>query len=119
VLNLVSRTRTLSVMNMSHTVKSALDSKLRLPMRSTVLSLVSMLMGCSVPPPVIVEKPVIVDREVRVSMPPDLIQPCIGRPEDLSAVSATNGVLLVNRREWMEYAACLESKLDRVRELQP
>lgn len=119
MLNLVSRACTLSVMITSQPVNSALDSRKHKPaIRSTFLACVSIVMGCSVPPPVVVEKAVIVERQIRVPLPPDLIEPCVGQPEK-TLEAPTNGDLLVNRRQWIEYASCLDSKLHQVRSVQP
>jgi hypothetical protein len=73
-----------------------------------------MLTGCSAVPPIIVEKPVEIIKEVHIPVPRDLLQGCIGKPDEL-AIGSKNGDLLTNRRQWIEYASCLESKLDSVR----
>lgn len=97
----------------------AIPMRKHTPAISSVFLACSSIMGCKVPPPVIVEKPIIIERQVPRDLPPDIVQPCAGRPPDFAAgAPTTNGELLVNRRAWIEYSACLESKLQRVREIQ-
>ena len=78
---------------------------------------VLMLTGCS-SVPVVVEKPVIVEKAVTVTIPADLLARCGGKPPSLDA-TATNGDLLMSWHGQRSYIDCLESRLQRIREIQP
>lgn len=83
------------------------------------LSLVVILAGCGGQRvPTVIEKPVLVERERPVALPADLVSDCLGKPPALET-GATNGDLLMSWQGWQTFAACLESRLNRIRELQP
>lgn len=78
------------------------------------------LTGCDHAPPVIT-KPVAVrvEKEVLVSLPPDILASCPNKPPPL-ATSASNGDLLWGYLGYSNsYTPCLEEKLESIRRLQP
>lgn len=77
-----------------------------------------LLAGCASSVPTVIEKPVVIERERTIALPPDLLSDCLGAPPALEA-GATNGDLLMSWQGWQSFAACLQSRLERIRELQP
>lgn len=88
---------------------------------SCAIALGSIASACVSTSPPIVSKPipVIVERDVYVSLPPDLLQACSGRPPALSEGLLNGDLLWIAIGLERSYVPCLEGKLESIRRLQP
>jgi hypothetical protein len=115
---------------MSFRMKVILNRRPMISPSVTALLTSMFIAGCaSTCVPTVVEKPVIVERERLLSLPPDLLSPCLGKPPALplrrpfgeaeSIEPTTNATLLLSWYGWQAYAACVESRLQAIRSVQP
>lgn len=83
--------------------------------------------GCATTPPVIIEKPVVVEVEKVIAIPPDFLTGCAGKPPRLGldpmpvdeSSAITNGDLLMSYTGLWTYTHCLESRIQSIRDIQP